>query len=484
MSVLFSSVANANGTDTNDPLPVLRAYTQKVVYHEPSFLREVWALFGVGVGVILARFAVRLRTVGWRNFAGDDYMSIAVTITYLEGSNVDYTAAQISRLTNDQVGRVVYGSKMQLFAWYTYVTLIWSLKACMLFFFNRLTFGLSQQIFVKVLGVACAVTYLAVLLTISLSCLPIHLNWQVRPLPPSRCMFRAQNFYVCTTLNVLTDAALLCIPVPMLWKLRISIRKKITLGLLLSSGIFVITAAIVRIFKTLDTNPSALTINCWGVRETIAAIAAVNAPILKPLFQRKFWSRDFSMSSSSSGPESAQSASGGRTSSGATSKTLASLRTSLRKPEAVEMIHFTGLESKINVTAPLPALTPPVERHEEYDSDTIPETLRHPSNSTYVHSDDSDSSEDHIYRSTSLINNRHEHDVERGLVEPWPLIDTPNEQHTVAKQPPSLPEPALREWNRERPHRPWARHGSDLGVTPAVRRSTTIRRNTTQGMGM
>ncbi|KXT07693.1 hypothetical protein AC578_10247 [Pseudocercospora eumusae] len=461
------------------------------VYHDPSFLREVWVLFGIGVGIVLARFAVRLRTVGWRNFAGDDYLSIAVlacytadaiavTITYLEGSNVDYTAAQIGRLTDDQVGRVVYGSKMELFAWYTYVTLIWSLKACMLFFFNRLTFGLSQQIFVKVLGVACAVTYLAVLLTISLSCRPIHLNWQVRPLPPSRCMFRAQNFYVCTILNVLTDAALLCIPFPMLWKLRISIRKKITIGLLLSSGIFAITAAIVRICKTFDTNPSALTINCWGVRETIASIAAVNAPILKPLFQRKFWSRDFSMSSSSSGPELAQSASGGRTSSGATSKTPTSLRTSLWKPKAIEMIHFTGLASKTNVTAPLPALTPPTERHEEYDSDTIPETLRHPSNSTYIYSNDSDSSDDHIHRSTSLITNRHELDVEKGIVEPWPLVNTPNEQRTVAnRQPPSLPEPALREWNRERPHRP----RSDLGMTPAIRRSTALRRNTTQGLG-
>ncbi|KXT15431.1 hypothetical protein AC579_10585 [Pseudocercospora musae] len=465
------------------------------VYHEPSFLREVWVLFGIGLGIILARFAVRLRTVGWRNFAGDDYMSIAVlacytadaitvTITYLEGSNVDYTAAQIKRLTSDQVGQVVYGSKMELFAWYTYVTLIWSLKACMLFFFNRLTFGLSQQIFVKALGVACAVTYLAVFLTISLSCRPIHLNWQVRPLPPSRCTFRAQNFYVCTILNVLTDAALLCIAVPMLWKLRVPIRKKITLGVLLSSGIFVITAAIVRICKTLDTNPSALTINSWGVRETIAAIAAVNAPILKPLFKRKFWSRGFSMSSSYSGPELAQSASGGRSSSGTTSKTLASLRTSLRKPEAVEMIDFTALESKINVTAPLSALTPHNGRHEQDDGDTNPETLRHPSNSTYVHFNDSDSSEDHIYRSTSLINDRDGLDVERGLFEPWPLVNTPSEQRKVARQPPRLPEPALREWNRERPHRPWARHGSDLGVTPAIRHNIAVRRNTTQGMGI
>lgn len=38
----------------------------------------------------------------------------------------------------------------------------WGLKACMLFFYNRLTFGLTQQVFVKVLGVAYFLTYLAI----------------------------------------------------------------------------------------------------------------------------------------------------------------------------------------------------------------------------------------------------------------------------------------------------------------------------------
>lgn len=47
-----------------------------------------------------------------------------VTLTFLEGSNVDYNPEQVSRLSDAQIGRVVYGSKMQLVAWYTYVTLM------------------------------------------------------------------------------------------------------------------------------------------------------------------------------------------------------------------------------------------------------------------------------------------------------------------------------------------------------------------------
>jgi hypothetical protein len=58
---------------------------------------------------------------------------------------------------------------------------------------------------------------------------------------------------------------------------------------LLSSGVFVITAALIRVISTLAANPSALVINRWGVRETLVGIIAVNVPILRPLFSKAFW---------------------------------------------------------------------------------------------------------------------------------------------------------------------------------------------------
>jgi hypothetical protein len=76
---------------------------------------------------------------------------------------------------------------------------------------------------------------------------------------------------------------------PLLWTLRVPLRQKLVIGLLLSSGVFVISAAIIRVVSTLVANPSALTINRWGVRETIVGIIAVNAPISPPLFRKSFW---------------------------------------------------------------------------------------------------------------------------------------------------------------------------------------------------
>ncbi|KAK4499409.1 hypothetical protein PRZ48_009923 [Zasmidium cellare] len=323
------------------------------VYHDASYLEEVWALFGVGVVILIIRFLVRLRTVGFRQFQGDDYMSfvvlgcytadaVTVTLVYLEGSNVDYIGqeARLATFNKAQINDVIYGSKMELVAWYTYTGLIWGLKGCMLFFYNRITFGLTQQKIVKALAVVSFITYIAMFLTISLSCSPIRLNWQVQPLPPAHCTLRSQNFIVCTTLNCLTDAALLCVPLPLLWKLRIPVRKRITLSILLGSGIFVITAAIVRIVMTLGSHPSALTINRWGVRETIAAIAAVNAPIMKPMFKKSFWNREYRLRAEERNRRQSSNNSGNG-SSGKSSR-LSRLNTMLRKPEPIELVEYSG----------------------------------------------------------------------------------------------------------------------------------------------
>lgn len=47
---------------------------------------------------------------------------------------MDLTAAQISVLSNEEVARLVQGSKFQQVAWYSYTAYLWSLKATLLFF--------------------------------------------------------------------------------------------------------------------------------------------------------------------------------------------------------------------------------------------------------------------------------------------------------------------------------------------------------------
>jgi hypothetical protein len=89
-----------------------------------------------------------------------------------------------------------------------------------------------------------------------------------------------------------TDSLILAIPIPMLWKLQVRFSKKLVIGALLCSGLFVIAAAIIRAVLTLGSAPSGLNINRWGVRETIVGLITVNVPILRPMFNRGFWSRE------------------------------------------------------------------------------------------------------------------------------------------------------------------------------------------------
>lgn len=89
----------------------------------------------------------------------------------------------------------------------------------------------------------------------------------------------------------------------MLWSLEVSRRRKIGLSLLLFPGVFVIAAAVIRVVMSLQATPSALNINRWGVRETLAGIIAVNVPILRPMLRKTFWTRGPLISDHSKTPD-------------------------------------------------------------------------------------------------------------------------------------------------------------------------------------
>ncbi|EWG53170.1 hypothetical protein FVEG_17067 [Fusarium verticillioides 7600] len=267
----------------------------------PSFIIESWTLYVFGTLILFSRFAVRFKTVGWRGLQGDGFFSFLVLILYAVdaftihliyyfGTNIEAgVAAKSHTLMNDEIHEYETASKLELAAWYAYTALIWCLKGTMLFFFSRMTIGTWHDMFVKTVLILCAASYLAVFLTITFGCFPTQKNWQVVPDPGGKCSFKIQNFLVTTILNVLTGALILGIPMPLLWKLQIPFRKKLVVCLLLSSGAFVIAAAMIRVVLTLSANPSALTINAWGVRETIVGILTVNIPILRPIFSKSFW---------------------------------------------------------------------------------------------------------------------------------------------------------------------------------------------------
>ncbi|KAF6817946.1 hypothetical protein CSOJ01_02083 [Colletotrichum sojae] len=269
---------------------------------DDTYLPEVWTWYAIGVFVILLRWAVRIRTVGIRGFRGDDWLALPylllyslnayiVQVTYYTGANIDITADVVNSLSDHDIRILELGSKLEFLSWYSYPGCIWVLKFTVLFFYKRLTLGILRRKTLVSLFWMCALSYVVLCLTITLSCSPYSDNWRIRPLPGPECTFRPQNFWMLLWLNVLTDAALLSIPVPILWHLRVSLRRKLGVGVLLSSGVFVISTAVVRAVSTLGGAPSVININRWGFRETAVGLVTVTAPVLSPLFTRPFWRR-------------------------------------------------------------------------------------------------------------------------------------------------------------------------------------------------
>ncbi|CAD0088229.1 unnamed protein product, partial [Aureobasidium mustum] len=245
-------------------------------------LQEVWALYAISMFIILARYAVRLRTVGFRGLYWDDLFCVGVMIfntvdavtvhlVHYTGESSEVTEKWLETATQADIDRVIYGSKLEYTAWCSYPALIWSMKFTMLFFYKRLTLGSFHNKLIKYLMWFTGISYVVVWFVLIFGCFP------------------PQNFLAVAIPNILTDAAILSVPIPMLWQLKMPLKKKITIAVILSSGLFVIVAAIVRVVLSLDAAPSAANINGWGVRETFIGIFTINVPILRPILSRAFW---------------------------------------------------------------------------------------------------------------------------------------------------------------------------------------------------
>jgi len=74
-----------------------------------------------------------------------------------------------------------------------------------------------------------------------------------------------------------------------LFTARLPLARKIVLGLLFCSGIFVIVTVILRLVFSLGDINSLPTAGSWALRETFVSVITVTAPGIKPLFNRNKW---------------------------------------------------------------------------------------------------------------------------------------------------------------------------------------------------
>ncbi|KAI8198775.1 hypothetical protein K4K49_003888 [Colletotrichum sp. SAR 10_70] len=186
------------------------------------FQVEAWTEYAIGLLVLLVRIVYRSTIVG-TNWEGDDFFALIAVffwtgeLVMLEligqyGSITGMTDEIALTLSDKQIERIVVGSKCLLAGWILYVTLIWCLKACMLFLYRRLT----------------------------------------------------------------TDMMILYIPLPLLWSVQMPMARKIICSLWLCTGVFIIIATLLRCILCLQDAQSINLGTIWSIRETTGGQESAN----------------------------------------------------------------------------------------------------------------------------------------------------------------------------------------------------------------
>ncbi|KJZ77686.1 hypothetical protein HIM_02863 [Hirsutella minnesotensis 3608] len=264
---------------------------------QTSLTIESWVLYAVGFIIVGCRLVSRRIKLGkWRALMIDDYFMVFALVNFTgvvvsinevakNGSNY-MPAEEAAALTPAGVHKAVYGSIMTFVLEIFTLTGTWTVKACLLILYGRLTSNTltKQHTLVKVASVYCAVTYLVVMLMfIFYWCRPTHEYWAV-PVKIAQCATYYHHMIFATACNISSDLLLLFIPIPIIIKTRLPIKRKIILCLILGLGVFNILAAILNRYYNFST-PNSYVFLYWYVAEAGVAVIVGNLPLCWPILR-------------------------------------------------------------------------------------------------------------------------------------------------------------------------------------------------------
>jgi hypothetical protein len=166
------------------------------------------------------------------------------------------------------------------------LNVIYTIKACMLILYTRLTLGLTVQRLVKYLAIYVAIGWCATEIAFFTACRPFNGYWAMPP-PDPQCTTLQHYALVQGCFNVSSDTLMLCIPLPLITRLAMPWKQKGILLVIFSMGIFVILAALLtKIFNL--TNIWDPTYMLWYTREASVAVYVSNLPMIWPLLREYF----------------------------------------------------------------------------------------------------------------------------------------------------------------------------------------------------
>jgi hypothetical protein len=166
------------------------------------------------------------------------------------------------------------------------LNVIYTIKACMLIMYTRLTLGLTTQRLVRYLAVYVAVGWCSTEIAFFTACRPFTGYWAMPP-PDPQCTTLQYYAIVQGCFNISSDTLMLFIPLPLITRLSMPWKQKAVLMIIFSMGIFVILAAILtKVFNLTNIwDPSYM---LWYTREASVATYVSNLPMIWPLLREYF----------------------------------------------------------------------------------------------------------------------------------------------------------------------------------------------------
>lgn len=192
-------------------------------------------------------------------------------------------------LTDYELDRRRYGSKLVMVVEQTQISVIWACKTCLLIMYHRLTRTAlrNENIAIKMLAAYVAFGFVLMeILYFAVWCRPFTEYFAV-PTSSSQCNALVNHRITKAVFNLSSDIIMLVIALQMLIRSLLPLKRKLILCGIFSLGIFVIIASMLNSYYSF-INPYKQTWTFWYVRESSTAILVANLPftwtILRELF--------------------------------------------------------------------------------------------------------------------------------------------------------------------------------------------------------
>lgn len=241
----------------------------------------------------IRRYA-RIHRLGLRNLCADDYLMYLALAWYTilvaclnavtngGGSNLFYPD-QLPTFSQHEIEERIKGSKIVVVQEQAMLNVIYTVKACLLFMYYRLTMGLKQQKAVKTLAIYVVLCWIGTQFAFFFACRPFHGYWAVPP-PNPQCTTFEHYAIAQACFNLSSDTLMLMIPLPLLFGARLPMKQKLILSIVFGLGIFVIIAAVLtKVFNLSDLYST--TFMFWYFREATVAVYVSNLPMIWPLLR-------------------------------------------------------------------------------------------------------------------------------------------------------------------------------------------------------